>query len=312
MPLSNILMIIIFGALMSEQSNQFSEDIVETYTSEALEKIKEINASKGITLNGEKEALQEQEIFIKLINRYDDPNYKKKTCVEHLESIKRFIEAHKFSETEKMLELTSSTKSFYRVFFDIEGNTNEEQLQELIKDFKEYVLKEYHMKCEEAWTQNVKSVHGEYSYHLFFNIYTNMYLMPFVITGFDIFTKFKYHNSIDKCVYNFGRLFRMPFSYRPQQKPLKEGDGRDILSKDDYHDIKKGSLEDCLISNIKGCHKIIPEYITPVAPLPNDRNTSEGQEILKMNDNDKEKAEEQILTLSSIKERLAQLQAMFK
>ena len=299
-------------SVQSKDSTMFSEDIIETYAPEALEKIKEIKALKGIILKGEKESLQEQEIFIKLMNRYDDPTYKKKTCVEHLESIKRFVEAHKFSETEKMLELTSSTKAFYRVFFDIEGNINEEQLQELIKDFKEYVLTEYHMKCEEAWTQNVKSVHGEYSYHVFFNIYTNMYLMPFVITGFDISTKFKYHNSIDKCVYNFGRLFRLPFSYRPQQKPLKEGDGRDILRKDDYHDIKKGSIEDCLISNIKGCYKIIPEYITPVAPLANDRNISETQEVLKMKDEDKEKAEEQILTLSTIKERLAQLQAMFK
>ena len=125
-------MIIIFGALMSvksKDSTMFSEDILETYTPEALEKIKEINSSKGITLNGEKESLQEQEIFIKVVNRYDDPNYKKKTCVEHLESIKRFVETHKFSETEKMLELTSSTKSYYRVFFDIEGNTNEEHFK---------------------------------------------------------------------------------------------------------------------------------------------------------------------------------------
>ena len=233
----------------------------QVYGKEAIDIIK----SKNIIYEGEKEDKTEHTIHLKICNRYDDPpKVKKDESFNKLDDVVKFILERKFSETEKILEKTDTSKHFFRMFFDIEGKIEVNLLGELIEDFKKYIENEYHMKCEESWTQNNKSVHGDNSYHLFFNIYTSLGNMPFIVNGFHIFSKYKYQPYIDMCVYTYGRIFRVPYSLRPQQKSLSPGDGRDILNQEDFHDIKKGTLETCLISNILGCYKIIDSFILPI------------------------------------------------
>lgn len=156
------------------------------------------------------------------------------------------------------------------------------------------------MKCEEFYTKNRKSVHGSKSYHVYFNIYTLLELMPFVVNSFDIFTNRKYLKMIDKCNYRYGRLFRCPYALRPCQKSLVPGDGRDIVDENDYHELIKGRIEDCLISNIQNCFKIIPSYITMISPSAR-RSSYKSVNIEIEDKDDKEIVEEQKKSLEEIK-----------
>lgn len=264
--------------------------------------IKQINEKKLI-VKGDNESEEELMINYTNISRYNIRRNFKNTYNEKLENVVDDIIKYSKNKLNKLLEIVSTRRQYFRVYFDLEGTFNEQFLFDFINDFKKFVLEEYHMKCNEAYTKNNKSVHGESSYHVYFNIYTLLELMPFVVNSFDIYTNRKYLKIIDKCNYRYGRLFRCPYALRPNQKSLIPGDGRDNIDDNDFHDIKKGVIEDCLISNIKGCYKIIPSYITLVSPTFS-KNNYKSIDIEYQDENDKKTVEEQVKTLDEIKTTL--------
>ena len=292
----------------------------EIYDQETVQKI----ISGKLTVLGEKEARLEQQLHFTVLNRYDDSQKNRKKHMVELFRALPLLEFVKLNKEKKILETTHISKTYFRIFFDIEGDFDQSLFEELIVDFKKFVSEEYHMKCEESWTKNNMSVHGKSSFHLFFNIYTRLNFMPFVINCFDLKTNYKYHKIIDRCVYRYGRLFRCPFSLRPQQKCLIPGDGRDVLNEQDFHVPQKGELSDCLIGNIIGCHKILPEYISCIGSFRNDTNISDPAEKKneKKNENEKqtktEKTEDEknlqdtLKELNDIKTELNKLSKLFK
>lgn len=256
----------------------------------------------------------EKVITLRSLVNYDDPKYKRKLLQLELEDAVKYITDNAFSETNKVLEVTDIAKKYYRVFFDIEGDITTDLLACLISDFKQFVKRNYNINCNEAWTENNKSVHGSYSYHVYFNVFCELELMLFVVNGFDLETRFVYHPYIDKCVYSYGRLFRVPLAYRPQQMHTKDpNDPRRVLDKNDFHKIIKGSIEDCLISNIKDCIRIPAELITYLNFGNLDRHISnaEGTDV-QYNPDDIEEVKQQFSSLEDVKKQLAELSKLFK
>ena len=237
---------------------------MSVYDSVAKEQIKDM-----IT-EGEKENDIEKILHFTILNKYYDSPSKKLQYSKNIEESLKFINDLAFNETKKVLEVTYISKTYFRMFFDLEGNFDSSLLDSFILDFKKFVLEEYHMNCEDSITKNNYSIHGKSSFHVYFNIYTRLDFMPFIVNLFDIKTKYEYHKIIDRCVYRYGRLFRCPFTIRPQSKSKVPGDLLDSLNKNDFHDIIKGNLQDCLIGNICGCHKIIPSFISCITPFKND------------------------------------------
>lgn len=278
------------------------DNLKETYDSSVLEAFKDDIISKKLILLGNDENIVEHNICYTKIKKYTDKRNKLNTSIDSIEDTVKAIEQYSNDKNNKILEITDSRKQYFRLFFDLEGTFDENLLLEFIEDFKKFVLEEYHMKCTEYYTKNHKSVHGEASYHVFFNIYTMLDLMAFVINSFHIYTNRKYQKIIDRCVYRHGRLFRSPYALRPTQKSIVAGDGRDEENENDFHMIIKGTIEDCLISNIKNCYKIIPSYITLVSPTFSYYNHSIDVEI--EDEEDKKKYDVQIKSLKEIKEQL--------
>lgn len=251
-------------------------------------------------------------ITLRSIVNYDDPKYMRKLLQLELTDAVKYITDNAFSKNNKILEVTDIAKKYYRVFFDIEGDIDSNLLGSLISDFKQFVKENYNIECTESWTENNKSVHGSYSYHVFFNIYCELELMLFVVNGFDLETKFKYHPYIDKCVYSYGRLFRVPLAYRPQQMNTKDpNDPRRVFDKNDFHKIISGSIEDCLISNIQGCTKIPSELITYLNFGSFDRHISTGTDV-QYNPEDIEEVKKQFSSLEDVKRQLNELSKLFK
>ena len=283
-------------------TESIEKSLYEIYDSDVLSEFHDDIVNKKLILYGQYENKSEHFVTYTKIRKYNDKRTSLNTFCEDIETISKDINEHKFDKDNKILELTDPRKQYFKVFFDLEGDFNEDILLEFIKDFKEFVLKEYHMKCNEFYTRNIKSVHNSASYHVYFNIYTLLQLMPFVINNFQIYTNRKYFKIIDRCVYRYGRLFRCPYVLRPIQRNLIIGDGRDAEDKNDYHDIIKGTCEDCLISNITNCYKIIPSLIILVSPTFSYYNHSVSIEI--ENEEDKDKVEKQIQSLKEIRDIL--------
>ena len=272
---------------------------------------------KDMIVEGEKENDIERKLHFTVLNKYYDSQYKRKQYSKNIEESIEFVNELAFNETNKVLERTYISKTYFRMFFDLEGNFDEGLLDKFILDFKKFVLEEYHMTCEESITKNNYSIHGKSSFHVYFNIYTRLDFMPFIVNLFDIKTKYEYEKMIDKCVYRYGRLFRCPFTIRPQSKSKVPGDLMDTLNKSDFHEIIKGKLEDCLIGNICGCQKIIPSFISCITSFRNDVKLSGGndeKEVEKASKDEDipEENKEIMKTLEEIKNEFNKLSQLFK
>lgn len=128
-----------------------------------------------------------------------------------------------------------------RLYFDIENIPVEKP--ELINEIIEALAKMVDIDpTKYALTINKhSSQHKGLSYHLYFPYKLENYKIRCLVNDFKTENE-ELGQYFDDCVYNNGRLFRLP-----EQKGCGFGS-----SEDDKHEIVHGTFEDCVIQNLNG------------------------------------------------------------
>lgn len=251
--------------------------------------------------------------LIGMVNYDDKPNEKRTFKFNRITDAVEFIQKNYKNPKLRLLEKIGIKQRDYRMFFDLEGDFPEERIPEFFEDFKRFVKDQYNIdNCNGYYTKNMSSVHGSNSYHVYFDLSTKITLMEFVVNSFDLFTERKYNTVMDRVVYNYGRIFRVPGAIRPtQRKGLKgDNDPRRITNMNDFHEVIIGRIADCLIQNDRTCLKIPSNLIVPIAS-PNKVIVKSGGDVQVIPE-DPEKDKEQVENLQKIKDELQKYEDQVK
>ena len=181
-----------------------------------------------------------------------------KTC-SNMHDFMKIVDENKKTPDKCVFEVLNVDNR--RLYFDIENIPNKSRhlIYDLIRDLSNFLGVD---KQSYVLTINKGSRHPGLSYHLLFPYKTYANNILNLVRNFKLKYS-QYKNYIDECVYNHGRLFRLPNQF---------GIGNSVKGhfiknkKYDVHHIVKGKFQDFIIQNTEGLPELdknfdyIPKY----------------------------------------------------